>query len=359
MSFSLSNTQKPYLTDQMNKVSRSFALISPQLESPLNDYLATAYLICRVVDNIEDCTQPFAWKEERFNEFGYLLKNPLEADKILAKWEQYSWPGLNIDEQSMMSVGGGLPLWEIYGQLPDQDSTSIGHWAGIMANGMKQVINPDQSNEYFISRDGIHLPSSELGYDQYCYFVAGTVGHMITELAIRHYGIGNPNADKLLQNSEASGRALQKTNIIKDFAHDLKRDACYLPDDWLREANYSPLRMAGAPLSWKKRIFDNILKEYDDSINYILNIPVSAHGFRKASLLMLLPGYQTLQLAAKKHNQLFTKNHDVKISRVTMGKCLLDANRLASSNNTILAYRSEIVDQLWMALESNTMRMTV
>ena len=50
--------QSDYLAARMNEVSRSFALVVPSLEEPLDHYMATAYLLCRVADNIEDCGQP-------------------------------------------------------------------------------------------------------------------------------------------------------------------------------------------------------------------------------------------------------------------------------------------------------------
>jgi phytoene/squalene synthetase len=61
MPFHLTQSQQQYLDTRMHEVSRSFALVVPLLEEPLNHYIAAAYLICRVVDNIEDCEQPFAW----------------------------------------------------------------------------------------------------------------------------------------------------------------------------------------------------------------------------------------------------------------------------------------------------------
>ena len=108
----------------MNKVSRSFALVIPALEEPLNYYLSTAYLICRVVDNIEDCQQPFEWKQSRFTEFSQLIQNPTSAPDILAIWEQESWPGLTDDEQQMMGREDGMMLWDIYARIP-ADSRDI------------------------------------------------------------------------------------------------------------------------------------------------------------------------------------------------------------------------------------------
>ena len=54
-SFRLTPTQKSYLGKQLDKVSRSFAILIPYIEPPLRHYLAVAYLLCRVADNIEDC----------------------------------------------------------------------------------------------------------------------------------------------------------------------------------------------------------------------------------------------------------------------------------------------------------------
>lgn len=66
--FRLTQSQEEYLSTLMDMVSRPFAVVVTCLEEPLNHFMATAYLICRVVDNIEDCEQPPAWQGERFAE---------------------------------------------------------------------------------------------------------------------------------------------------------------------------------------------------------------------------------------------------------------------------------------------------
>jgi len=354
MTFSLMAIQQAYLADQMNKVSRSFALVAPAVDEPLKDYLSIAYLVCRVVDNIEDCTMPFAWQQERFVEFAALLQDPTQAIPVLASWEREKWPGLSKDEARMMSVADGQMLWQIYAQIPAQARASIARWALAMAKGMEQVINPDLTN-FFFSLDGVRLPIKEDDYNRYCYYVAGTVGHMITELAITHYGLYGETAERLLINSEASGRALQKTNIVKDFAKDLQRGVCFLPDEWLQEVNHTPLALAGAPVSWKEKVLTNVLKEFENSVNYVLDLPLSAAGFRRASLLMMLPGYQTLLLAARNHQRLFTPAHEIKISRRTMAKCLLDARLMVKNDDAILAYSRDIRSELSKALDSDRM----
>src|SRR3954451_24516373 len=97
-----------YLDQHLGNVSRSFALVIPLLEMPLRHYLATAYLLCRVVDNIEDCLQPAAWKQQRFTEFLQLLRNPREASMVLSLWQDESWPALTDQERRMMGVADRL-----------------------------------------------------------------------------------------------------------------------------------------------------------------------------------------------------------------------------------------------------------
>ena len=74
---------------------------------------------------------------------------------------------------------------------------------------------------------------------------------MITELAITYYNIEQDAGSQLLTYSEACGRALQKTNIVKDFAKDLARGDSFLPDEWLQEVDYAPFAFRTGAASGK------------------------------------------------------------------------------------------------------------
>ncbi|NJM28259.1 MAG: hypothetical protein HC856_08680, partial [Pseudanabaena sp. RU_4_16] len=65
-SFYLSYEQREYWETWLSRVSRSFALVTPCFEEPLDAYMSIAYLLCRVADNIEDCYQPYEWQQARF-----------------------------------------------------------------------------------------------------------------------------------------------------------------------------------------------------------------------------------------------------------------------------------------------------
>jgi farnesyl-diphosphate farnesyltransferase len=149
-------------------------------------------------------------------------------------------------------------------------------------------------------------------------------------------------ANPLQDLCEACGRGLQKTNIVKDFADDLSRGVCYLPDEWMQEIMYSPLTLSGAPLSWKQNVLNDVMDELRDFFSYILTLPYQAKGYRLASLLCVLPACQTILKAACNQDKLFTLEHNIKISRVTFYRCISDAKSMATSNEAIMKYSQNI-----------------
>jgi farnesyl-diphosphate farnesyltransferase len=263
-----------------------------------------------------------------------LLAEPDEAPALLSQWEKYSWPGLNSDEAGLMTLEDGLPLWLIYATFPDHVRATCLHWISLMAAGMEEMLDPEYSASV-TWHDDIRLLTNVQAYNEYCYSVAGTVGGLGTELVIAHYDISERVAERMLEGSMACGRALQKTNIIKDFAEDAQRGVCYLPDEWLRQIGYTPLTLAGAPVEWSDLVLGDVLIELRDATEYVRSIPVDAKGYRIAALVCLLPAYQTMTSAAQRRAQLFTKEHQIKISRETMAHCLADAVALAPDNDAI------------------------
>lgn len=335
----------------MDRVSRSFALVVPCLEDPLQDYFATAYLLCRALDNIEDCGQPLSWQKQRFAEFRHLLAAPDLAPARLAEWESLAWPGLSADERELMTGDGGRPLWSIYSGFPSGTRAILQNWIPLMADGMESVLDPDQPPPVVV-REGVRVLATVDAYNDYCYAVAGTVGGLGTELVIEHYGLPDGLAQTLLKGSEACGRALQKTNVLKDFAEDLQRRICYLPDEWLARAGYTPLRLEGAPVNWIADLLGDILTELRDATAYVLDVPHHATGYRVASLMCLLPAYETVRLAAERHRDLFTPAHQIKIDRPTMARCAGNAVAAATDDAAIVRMSRELEEATREALRA-------
>ena len=345
----LRSDQLLYLDTWMDRVSRSFAVVVLFLEGPLKHYLSTAYLLCRVVDNIEDTTQAYHWKSDRFNEVALLLERPFLAADILATWEEEPWPGLTQDQQLIMALENGLPLWDIFARIPEKPQGILRKWILEMVIGMRDLELPDRPPQ-LREINGIKVLSTHQDYEDYCYIVAGTVGHLATELVINQYHILQSEAAGLLAGAESCGRSLQKTNILKDFSEDLSRGMSYLPEAWLRECGYSPLDLQGAPDAWKFHVMEDVLEDLFKATRYVLAIPKSATGYRQASLMCLFPAYQTLSLAADRHQQLFTPRHQFKISRQTLTRCLEDATSLASDDAGILRYSDDMQSSIRQAM---------
>jgi farnesyl-diphosphate farnesyltransferase len=173
---------------------------------------------------------------------------------------------------------------------------------------------------------------------------------MATDLVVVHYGLAEDVTTKLLATCEACGRGLQKTNILKDFAEDLGRGVSYLPYTWHREADFAPLSLAGAPMQWKKKVIEDIVRELHDATEYVLALPYHASGYRMASLMSLLPSYQTLLFAAKRHDTLFTSEHHVRISRLTMAKCQWDAQSMLTDNDAVRRYSRRLEGEIDAAM---------
>jgi len=346
-----------YLEQHLGSVSRSFALVIPFLEMPLRQYLATAYLLCRVVDNIEDCVQPSAWKQQRFVEFSQLLRSPDAASAILAHWQNESWPALSNEEARLMGVTDGLGLWQIYAEMPQSTQAAVQRWTSAMAQGMSQL-DDAEARPFFIRREGLSVLEAEADYNEYCYIAAGTVGHLATELVIDQYQLTKDVAQTLHGLAEACGRAMQKTNIVKDFVEDLTRGICYLPDTWMRKAEYAPLALRGAPPAWQAMVLEDVLNEFRAATDYVLALPYSAQGYRRASLLCLVPAYQTICLAAHRQDMLYTPEHNIKISRSTMAQCIADSEALLFDNGAIRQYiqavENEIYEQFDLPLSERT-----
>ena len=346
VTFKLTSTQKKYLEQQLDRVSRSFAILIPYIEVPLRHYLATAYLLCRVVDNIEDCTQTHAWKQERFAEFLDLLREPQRAAAQLSSWDRWMWPGLSEDERQLMGVRHGLTLWQVYAMIPAGAQGVVRRWTGEMAKGMSQLGDPDVQ-PFFVKRQKIDVLRSEADYNTYCYYVAGTVGQLASELVEQQYALPPHVTSALQKHADSCGRSLQKTNIIKDFVEDLNRGVCYLPDTWLSSAEYSPLELRGAEREWKAMVLADALAELRDAKNYVLALPRTAAGYRRATLLCLLPAYHTMLSASQHQETLFTSGHQIKISRTTMAQCISDSQKLMFDDDSIQQYCAQIEESVY------------
>ena len=149
-----------------------------------------------------------------------------------------------------------------------------------------------------------------------------------------------------MSGQKRAGRSLQKTNIVKDFKEDLERGISYLPDAWLSRTDYTPLEEKGALSEWKAMVLNDVLGELREATQYLLTLPYDAPGYRRAALLCLLPAYQTILMAAQHQDTLFTRKHQIKISRLTMAQCLADSQAMLNDNEALRKYTRRVQDEI-------------
>ncbi|HEY0136284.1 MAG TPA: cytochrome P450 [Nannocystis sp.] len=345
----LGREQRAFLAAAMQQVSRSFALMTPCLEAPLDSVVATAYLVCRLADCVEDCEAPLAWKRERFAELRAVLATPSAADRLLAAWVDADWRDLAAAEAGLARLGGSSALWSIYAAFPGPVRAAFERWIGVMIEGMARTLDPEVSPRW-VERGAVHALATADDYDRYCDYVAGTVGQLLTDLATLHYELEPEVVAVLRRHADAAGRGLQKTNILKDYARDLERGVCYLPADWTDTVADAPLGLRGASAAFTEFVVGDVLVDLDALAVYLHAVPASAVGLRLGLLVCLLPAQATMQRATQRPAALFTPEHDIKISRDTFKRCLLDARHLAgdaaAAVSTIAAGRAAITAAL-------------
>ena len=127
-------------------------------------------------------------------------------------------------------------------------------------NSLKEVFEQFEMtvDPFFEMIDGqrmdIHfMPFETIGHlEQYCYFVAGTVGMMLLPiLATQHY-------KKLGQAAIDLGIAMQLTNILRDIGEDADQNRCYLPLELLQDHDLEVHEILG------KQMSDRFVKVWED-----------------------------------------------------------------------------------------------
>ena len=171
----------------------------------------------------------------------------------------------------------------------------------------------------------------------YCYFVAGVVGEMLTELFCDYSQEIEANRVQLEPRAISFGLGLQMTNILKDIWDDHEHDRCWLPREVFKRHGYD-LRMIAPDHHGNTEAFAASLHELigiahrhlREALAYTLAIPSHETGIRRFLIWAVLLAVSTL---AKIANQpLFTSGAQVKVSRPRVGAIIAASNTMIRSN---------------------------
>lgn len=223
----------------LERTSRTYALTIPFLPEPTQREVAIAYLMMRVVDTFEDAESwPAEARCEVLDRFSRLIH--FESAPDMAEAEAFAaW----LDAHPPSSHAGYRELLrEIPGLLADLAAQGSAQRAQIVLHTQKMIDGMKETLRASAQRDGAIVLESLAELREYCYFVAGLVGEMLTELMLLDASELSPAAAKLRANARLFGEALQLTNILKDSRADAEEGRSFLRDESRRQEAFTLAR---------------------------------------------------------------------------------------------------------------------
>jgi farnesyl-diphosphate farnesyltransferase len=226
-----------------------------------------------------------------------------------------------------------LTLMETF---PPQVVASLRTWVGEMTRGMALYASRRARVEgRVVLRDVGDL-------DRYCYFVAGTVGHLLTDL----FCLGSPrlesSREELTRHAEGFALLLQLTNIVKDVAEDWERGFCFLPSSVLasegipKEALLDEAYHSAAQCA-VETLVDLARSQASSALAYVQALAPEEIGPRRFCLFPMLLALRTLDLA-QGNPAVLKPGVPVKVGREVVGEILLEMESLLADESALAAF---------------------
>lgn len=323
-------SDEAYQSHILQGVSRTFALTIPQLPSPLCTVVSNAYLLCRIADTIEDEPHLTLTQKKQFSqEFIHVVTGDSRSDLFSqALFPLLSNDTLAAERELIFNMPRVIRLTHSY---TTQQRHAISRCVRIMATGMGRF----QHNQHDNTITGL---KNQLEMDRYCYYVAGVVGEMLTDLFCDYSPLIARHQESLQKLAVSFGQALQMTNILKDIWEDYHRGVCWLPCDVFALKgfdlrNLSPHHYTPAFGAGLAELIGNTHKHLHNALRYIILIPPDETGIRRFCLWAVSMAILTLRRINKRRD--FCTGQQVKISRKQVKTAILVSN-LCTRNDTCL-----------------------
>lgn len=286
-----------YYSRHLAKVSRSFAFCIEQLQGDLRYWVGLSYLICRVLDTIEDSDWPDG--DQQLKAFT-LFDQFITQEKSLsfhAEWVALFPKHIKSSEAELIQES--RKLFVDLHMLPNSLQEKIRPVVLSMSQGMRDF---GQSKPLKI-KSLFHL-------NWYCFFVAGVVGELLTDLVDAYSSDFNLSDDSYL-NSYHFGLFLQKINLLKDQRKDEEEGRYFIHD--------------------RLEVLSSLKQHFEAANKYILEIPLSLKSYRLFCSWSLALGVCSLPYIEKSYIQKI----NIKISRFETKVLMLMVESLVQSPATL------------------------
>ncbi|MBX2813848.1 MAG: squalene/phytoene synthase family protein [Myxococcales bacterium] len=282
-------------------VSRTFALSINALPSRLSTTVGTAYLLCRIADSIEDEVGIQSERRHQlFTDFRQLMLGEGDLHQFCSAPE---WKDIPPAHAALCQ--GAHHVFAVFRALSPPEQEAILSPVLELAEGMSEYVRR-------ASLEGqLHIRSME-DLDRYCYYVAGTVGKLLTNLFLAHAAPLKPQTATLLhERAVPFGLGLQLINILRDIDADLQRGVCFIPSDLLQPLGLRPHHLLDANYHAEFRELTNTIanharKQLKQAIEYTMAWPSSEADVRFFLVVPLTLALRTLSIMTSSHEPLTT-----------------------------------------------------
>jgi farnesyl-diphosphate farnesyltransferase len=307
--------------------------------------VTNAYLLCRLADTIEDDVGLDNEQKSAFHQrFVAVVEGTEDAESFAAELTPLLSSRVLPEEREL--VAHAAAVIRVSHSFDAAQRSALNRCLRIMCAGMPEF----QRNKSLAGLEDLEELSS------YCYYVAGVVGELLTELFCRHCPEVEAQRERLMHLAVSFGQGLQMTNILKDIWDDRQAGACWLPRSVFADPAFSLERLEECHLSPAFRDGLNELigvahAHLRNALEYTCLIPKREAGIRKFCLWAL--GLAVLTLRKIHRNPAFLSASEVKVSRRTVKATVFTTNLTLMSNRALRLVFERAADGLpLVSLES-------
>jgi len=262
----------------LGNVSRSFAVVIRELPAGLNDAVMVSYLLCRIADSVEDSSLPLTRKQEQLRRLPRVLDDENGAETFVVE---------SVPEIYRELLSCPEAVFEYYRSFRQPARAAIHACVAEMCDGMAEWT-------------GRPIKTIE-DQDRYCYYVAGVVGKLLTELFYVYGQVSRATADQLSNHAVEFGLALQKINILRDVRADMQEGRCYWPESLMEKhaTNRSELLDpvgTQAALGVIEDLVKDVIPYCAHALDYIELLPVTRFKLRSFCAIPLFMATATARV---------------------------------------------------------------
>ncbi len=314
----------------LKEVSRTFYPSIRILPKDLHFYVGHSYLICRLLDTIEDSYDiTVEVKKKALDKAVKCIRNSAafpDNNNIFADIAATS----DIKPFEKIILENAFNVFECIETFPEDVREHIRNWTVEMAEGMKK---------YAFGSDNPKVQLSTVEeLEEYTYYVAGTVGELLSRLfTLDRFKVCKEKSAVMFENGVSFGKALQYVNIIKDSREDFTEGRCFIPAGLLDKYGISLDEFfKNGRKNEIKAVYGELISRAEEhlkaAVKYIEAVPVRLWRIRLFCIWPVVLAYATLNGIKNDLDIFIDSNETYKITRKEVKKLLFKGYFAALSN---------------------------